>query len=99
VSDKANYNDLKDNDITPLTVWVDKGSKRIVKIAGHSTEQDEKKDNTKGTATITLSYGPVTVDKPANAKPVMTLISEFAPLFSGGVQGAESTDPFSLLSL
>jgi hypothetical protein len=99
VSDKANYNDLKDNDTTPLTVWVDKGSKRIVKIAGHTTDQDEKKNNTKGTASVTLSYGPVTVDKPANAKPIMTLISEFAPLFSGGVQGAESTDPFSLLSL
>jgi hypothetical protein len=99
VSDKANYNDLKDNDTTPLTVWVDKGSKRIVKIAGHTTDQDEKKNNTKSTASVTLSYGPVTVDKPANAKPIMTLISEFAPLFSGGVQGAESTDPFSLLSL
>jgi hypothetical protein len=99
VSDKANYSDLKDNDKTPLTLWVDKGTKRIVKIAGHTTAQDEKKDNTKGTASVTLSYGPVTVDKPANAKPIMTLISEFAPLFSGGVQGAESTDPFSLLSL
>lgn len=99
VSNKANYNDLKDNDTTPLTVWVDKGTKRIVKLAAHTTQKDEKKDNTKGTASVILSYGPVTVDKPANAKPIMTLISEFAPLFSGGVQGAESENPLSLLGI
>ena len=99
VSDKANYSSLKDGDTTPLTIWVDKGTKRIVKIAGKTTDQDAKKDNVKGTVSVVLSYGAVTIDKPQGAKPVVQLISEFAPLFQSNVRGANSDNPFSLLGL
>ncbi len=100
VSDSIDTSELKDNDITPLTVWIDKGSKRFVKFASHSTDQDAKKENIKGSGSVTLSYGPVSIDKPQNAKPLMTLIAEFAPLIENSkVRGANTQNPISLLGL
>jgi hypothetical protein len=90
---------LKDGDITPLTVWVDKDTKRIVKLASQSTEYDAKEKNIKGSGSVTLSYGPITVEKPSGAKPIMTLLSEFAPLYNSGVRGANTGNPLSLLGL
>lgn len=93
------YDSLKDGDTTPLSIWVDKATKRIVKLSSHTTDYDAKEANIKGTASVTLSYGPVSVEKPENAKPIMTLFSEFAPLFNSGVRGASSDNPLSLLGL
>jgi hypothetical protein len=78
--DKA-FDGLADNDHTPLTIWVDKTSKQIVKIAGHTTAQDEQKDYIKGTIEATLSYDAVSVTKPDGAKPIMELLGDFGSLF------------------
>ncbi len=79
-SDKLNTSELADDDITPLKVWVDKANKRIVKIAGESTVKDAQNSNTKGSFEATISYGTVSVDKPANAKPVLQLFDELQTL-------------------
>jgi hypothetical protein len=81
---------LADNDKTPLTVWIDTASKRIVKLSGHTTAQDEQKDHMKGEVEVTLSYGGVTVTKPDNAKPLLSFASELQST-SGNVV------PFDLL--
>lgn len=88
---------LADNDITPLILWVDKGSKQIVKLAGHSTKQDEEKDKLKADFEVTLQYGSVSIDKPADAKPFMQIFGDITELFSGGIDtlqpGGDGTTP------
>jgi hypothetical protein len=66
----------KDGSKVPVTVWVDKATKRIVKIGLASTDQDAKKDNLKGVADVTLSYGAVNVTAPEGAKPALQVLSE-----------------------
>lgn len=82
--DTIDATELADNDTTPLTLWVDKGSKRIVKVASHSTAQDEAKEKFKATFEVTLSYGPVNITKPEGAKPFLEVFGDFSQLFGGG---------------
>lgn len=70
-----NLNSLKDGDKTPVTVWVDKKTKLIVGYASVSTAQDKTKGVT-GSLTGTINYGKVSIKAPANAKPVLNLVSE-----------------------
>lgn len=67
---------LADGDITPLTIWVDKDTKRISKIASHSTKQDAEKNNMQAMVESTISYGSVSIQKPENTKPAMQIWSE-----------------------
>lgn len=55
---------------TPLTIWVDKGKKRIVKIA----YQDPAKKN--GSAEVTVSYNKVAITAPSNAVPAVQILTQ-----------------------
>ncbi len=74
---------LADGGKTPITIWVDKASKTIVKFAAHSTEQSEEKQKMKGSLEITLKYEPVSITKPEGAKPLMEVFGDLAPLLNG----------------
>jgi uncharacterized protein YpmB len=84
---------IEDTKPVPLTVWVDKKSKRIVKLASE-TSITENKETTSGKGEVTFSYNPVTVAKPEGAKPITSLISDLTPLFEDSIKGI--TDPTSL---
>lgn len=77
-----NTKSLADGDMTPLTIWVDKDTKRISKIASHSTKQDAQKSNMQATIESTISYGSVSVQKPENATPMMQVWSELQQEFT-----------------
>ncbi|HEY5442086.1 MAG TPA: hypothetical protein VIJ68_00955, partial [Candidatus Saccharimonadales bacterium] len=64
---KSGVTPSNDKRHTPLTVWVDKGSKRIVQVAFQ--------DGSTGSATVKLSYTPVSITAPSNPEPVLQLIS------------------------
>lgn len=66
-----------DHDKTPLTLWVDKSTKRIVQVAGKSTEQDAKKDNLKLTFNLALNYNKVSIKAPDGAIPAADIIAKF----------------------
>jgi len=77
-----NTESLADGDTTPLTIWVDKDTKRISKIASHSTKQDADKSNMQATIESTINYGNVSVQKPDNTKPAMQIWSELQQEFT-----------------
>ncbi|HSW37501.1 MAG TPA: hypothetical protein VLG37_04015 [Candidatus Saccharimonadales bacterium] len=91
---------LADGDHTPLTVWVDKANKRIVKVEMQSTAQDLQKSHQKGTATVSISYDKVTVTAPQGAEPALQVLSELQQelsknpglqsLFGGGAKNSFS---------
>jgi hypothetical protein len=58
---------------TPLTVWVDKGSKRIVQITASSTD---KKSGLSGSTTVGLHYGKVSITAPSNAEPALKVLTD-----------------------
>lgn len=78
---------LKDNDKTPLTIWIDKKSKLITKLETRSTEQD-KKNGVTGSAHVVLDYKKVTIEKPANAKSANDFIADLAELYQSGFGGS-----------
>ncbi len=71
----------------PVTIWVDKATRRISKIALSSTDANATKNNTKFNASFTLGYDAVTVEKPTGAKPLMSFIAEL----TGSNSGASGT--------
>lgn len=79
-----------DHDKTPLTVWIDKGSKQIVQVASHSTAQDAKKDDLKGSATVKLSYGKVSVTAPTGAVPAIDVLANLEKSLGGNSTALES---------
>lgn len=82
-SDKSPAGSLVDNDTTTLTLWVDKSSKQVVKLAGRSTMRDEEKSKFKANYEITIRYGEASVTKPDGAKPFMEVVEGLSQLFSG----------------
>ena len=76
-----------DHSHTPLTVWVDKSSKRIVQVAAASTTQ---KSGLTGSLTITLNYGKVSITAPSGAKPALQVITD--------IENSAKADP-TLLNL
>lgn len=80
----------------PFDIWVNKSNRMISQLATTITQDNE---SVKLRIALYDYNQPVTVEKPAGAKSVLELISEFAPLYSGGVQGAETQNPFSLLGI
>ncbi len=61
-----------DHKTTPITVWVDKSSKRIVKLA----LQDNSSKSATGSFTTTISYAPVSITAPANAEPAVQVLAQ-----------------------
>lgn len=83
---------LGDSDITPITIWVDKGNKQIVKIAGKSTKQDEEKDKFKADYELTMQYGQAAITKPEGAKPFIEVFGGLSQLLGGMLQGGINDD-------
>lgn len=79
---------LANNDLTPLTIWIDKATKQIVKVAGKSTAQDEKKSQFKANFEITMQYGQASIVKPEGAKPLLEVIGDFSQLLGLGSSAA-----------
>jgi hypothetical protein len=80
----------------PFDIWVSKSNRMIDQIATTITQDG----TTVKVRIAAYDYNePVTIEKPQGAKSVLELVSEFAPLYSGGVQGANSENPLSLLGL
>jgi hypothetical protein len=80
----------------PFDIWVSKSTRMISQIATTITEDG----TTVKVRIAAYDYNePVTIEKPQGAKSVLELVSQFAPLYSGGVQGATSDNPLSLLGL
>ncbi len=69
---------------TTLTLWVDKGAKRITKVAYKDKQ---------ATATATLSYGNVTISKPKGAKPALQVLGEVQSALTAS--GVDLTQLFS----
>ncbi|HET7320606.1 MAG TPA: hypothetical protein VFI84_03425 [Candidatus Saccharimonadales bacterium] len=90
---------LADGDTTPITVWVDKSTKRIVKLSTHSTAQDNTKSHFQGTLTSTLSYDPVTVTAPTGAEPALQVITDLEKKLSTDPQLQSLLGGTSLQSL
>lgn len=68
----------KENDSpAKFTVWVDKGKKLITKVSIETSAEEEKK-GISGSMTVGMSYETVTVAKPENAKPFLTVLTEIA---------------------
>lgn len=80
----------------PFDIWVSKSNRMVSQLA-----TTIKQDGTTVRVRVALyDYNqPVTVEKPAGAKSVLELLSEVSPLYSGGVQGADSENPLSLLGI
>jgi hypothetical protein len=60
---------------TPLTVWVDKSSKRIVQVA-YASGPTNKKNGFTTSVTIKLHYGSVSVAAPTNAIPALQVLTQ-----------------------
>ncbi len=63
---------------TPLTVWVDKGSKRIVQLATNSNDTIAK---------VTIHYGHVSIAAPPNPIPVLQFLSTLEKSLGGDGAG------------
>ena len=74
-SKSSNLSSLKDGDKTPITLWVDKKTKLVVKYELKSTAQDKAK-GTEGSLSGSINYGKVSITAPAGAKPALSLISD-----------------------
>lgn len=66
---------FKDNDTTPITLWVDKSDKKIVKFASQSTAKD-KTNGVQGALSGTITYGDVNIQPPAKSVPLLKLLSD-----------------------
>ena len=69
-----------------ITLWVDKSTKTVIKIATKTSPEQEAKEKAKGTFEVTLAYGQAQVTKPEGAKPIMEVFGDLE-----GVLGARDT--------
>lgn len=76
----ASGNTGKTNDHSSVSIWVDKASKRVVRISSKSTLSESSKGSDVGNAdiNINLKYEPVSVTAPEGAKPVLQVLSELS---------------------
>lgn len=81
---KLDSNKLENNGTTPITIWVDKASKQIVKLAGKSSPQDEQKNKFKADFEVTMQYGQVSISKPEGSKPLMEVVGDLRQMLEGG---------------
>ena len=78
-----------DNQKDPMTIWVSKADKRVIKLsltgdASGNLTNSSSKNTTQGTATFvtSLNYGNVSITAPANAESVLDLYNKLAPTIS-----------------
>lgn len=71
-----------DHGKTPITVWVDKSTKRIVKLAFQDSGAKAKQSGASGSFTTTISYKPVTITAPQNAEPAIQVLTDVEKDFS-----------------
>lgn len=78
----------------PLAVWVDKNSEKVTKLAVHSTEEDEKRDNVKGSLEVVLSDQTTPVERPQGDKSFMDVITQLLPQLQEfeGLPSSEGAD-------
>lgn len=82
--------DQPEDDVTPMTIWVDKGSKTITKLASETTRQSEERDNVRGVFEMTMQYGPVEIAKPSGAWPITEVL---ASLYNSLSQDGDPNNP------
>lgn len=83
-----------DGKTTPVTVWVDKSTKRLSQISLSSNDS-----GTSGTITLNLSYNPSTVTAPSNSTPLLTVFTQVMNDFGGSTSsGSASTSLNSFLN-
>lgn len=72
-------------DNSKVTLWVDKSSKRIIKMETTGSVNSDSGQRGSGTVILNVSYNPVSVEKPENTKPLLQvsaeLISQFQQAF------------------
>lgn len=98
--DNIDTSNRADDDVTPLTIWVDKGNKRITKLASQTTEQDENNNKARGSFEVTLEYGQADISKPDGARPITEVIGEVYGelLQSGGADNPLLQDSLPVLT-
>jgi len=80
----------EEDGVTPVTIWIDKGTKTLSKISMQTTEEAEAESQLKGSLEMTFTYGNVSITKPADTKPAMEVIAELQALFMEGMMGGSS---------
>jgi hypothetical protein len=94
ITDAASSSVKGDHKQTQLTLWVDKGSKQITKMA--------TKLNSDGTTldiSGTIGYGRVSIDKPSGAKPFTDVLSQLQQtLADSGIDITQILSSFSASS-
>jgi hypothetical protein len=65
---------LADGQKTPLTIWVDKNTKRIVQVGAQSTT-GQGQDASQVSGVLDFTYGKVSISAPANAESALTLLT------------------------
>ncbi len=83
--DKDVTNELSDSlsgdGKSSFTLWVNKKTKTIARVAFQTDPKDEKSSGMSATIDATFDYSPVIIEKPADSKPITTLISEVMNLY------------------
>jgi hypothetical protein len=88
-----------DNKQIPLTLWVSKASKQVIRVSFTETAQEIAQTHTTGTAVVNLGYNNVSIPAPANAESVLQLYTKLAPTLSGlDSSGLNFSNPLSSLN-
>lgn len=88
--DKAETSEPTKDEITPITIWVDKGDKVITKLATQTTPQSEERDKTRGVFEMTAVYGEAEINKPSGARPIAEVFNE---LYNAMQQNSDPNNP------
>jgi hypothetical protein len=76
-ADSAVTSVLADGQKTPLTIWVNKSTKRIVQIGAQSTTGTGQ-DASQVSGVLDFTYNKVSITAPANAEPALQLIASLS---------------------
>ncbi|MBA3758888.1 hypothetical protein H0X10_04670 [Candidatus Saccharibacteria bacterium] len=94
--DVLDTKELADDDITPITLWIDKDTKTLSKFVMNSTQQDEEKSQIKGSLEMTFQFGEAEIVKPEGARPALEVFGELQSLFMGQLPNNTGLSPQSL---
>lgn len=79
----ADTTKVEDSEDGTVTIWVDKATKTVAKLATTSSPAQEAKEKAKASFEITMQYGQAEVSKPEGARPIMEVFGDLE-----GVLGA-----------